>query len=881
LSTVAQRIFSRGEISPALYSRVDTAAYAAGLKTFKNFIVPRFGGAQNRPGTELCEAQTYNLGKIRLIPFVLSEFVSYVLEFGDEYLRFIKDGSYILEATKNITGITIASPGVVTAASHGYSNGDRVYITGVTGMTEINNRYFEVQNVTTNTFSLKSIYDGTAFSTVGMTTYASGGTVARVYTLVSPYAEADLFDIHYTQYQTNMWFVHPDYFFYELTRTSDTNWDLDTIPSPGAATRYGITAVSNLQVDNYGSGTGLMAYGVEAVVRDGGTQVLSLNNAIFDDIPSIETPAELSWTGLSDDVKYNVFKAYGVNSQAFGYIGSTTDTEFRDPGFTPDYSFQPMVRSSSHPTAYTGSVFLSDDPVFLANGFVAGTIGFYQQRLVVAGLTGAPLSVFCSWAGHPLNFFSPQTPRADSPVIFSFASKQYSIVKSILDAGRLILFTNDGEHVVEGDDAGILRADAINIRQFSSYGINNLQPILVENRPIMIQSRGSIFRDLSFALQGNPGNGAGDLSVYSEHLVEDNEIVDWAFQQIPNNILWSVRDDGTLLSLTYIPDQQIIGWGRHELSGDVESVCVLPGSGNYNEVYLVVKRTIDGLIQRHIERFTDRKINDVKDMIFMDSTLSYDGRNTTATTMTISGGTTWDAGETLTLTASAGYFVAGDVGNRIDLTFSDGTEIRFTINAYSSATAVTGMVNKFVPTTARGATANWAKAVDVLDGLYHLEGEAVSVLGDGYVVASPNNPDYDSVTVTDGRVTLDEPYSVIHVGLPVTADMETLDIDIPEGGSIADKKMLVQKVTMDVRQTRGVFVGHELPASGTTGLYELKLRSVSEGYEDPTALKTGKADIIIQSNWNSNGRVVIRQVDPLPVTIGSILPTGTFPQNRG
>lgn len=886
MSTVAQRVFSRGEISPALYSRVDTAAYAAGLKTCKNFWVPRFGGVQNRPGTELIEVQSYNSGKIRLIPFVLSQDVSFVLEFGDEYVRFIKNGAYVLSgASISIGGVTIASPGVVTTLSpHGLSNGDRVYISEIVGMEELNDRYFDVANVTSTTFTLKSVYDGTDISTVGMTTYAGAGNARLVYTLASPYAEEDLFNVHYVQANINgaiyLLLFHRAYQFRFLLRTSDTSWSFNTIGSFGSS----LTGDDSGRdpEDTTGPGGGDLAnYAVSAIYGVGGEQEISTNitGTGIAYIPSFDTPAVIDWTNASGAIRYHVWKAYGGDNSGYGYIGTTARPPFTDPGFTPDYSFLPIDQGN-----VTGR-----SSTFLSNGENPRSGCIFQQRLVAAGNydgSGAarlPSFAFISRSGAQFNFKAALAPRADDAIAVFISSRAYLTVLSMIDAGRLIVFTDVGEYVIDGDDAGVLVPTSVNVRQFSSYGINNLQPLLVENRPIMVQARGSIFRDLAFAVAGNPGSGAGDLSVYSEHLVEANEIVDWTFQQVPNNIIWAVRDDGVLLSLTYVPDQQIIGWARHELSGEVESVCTLPGSGDYNETYLVVKRTINGLVQRHIERLADRKISDVKDMIFMDAALTYDGRNTQSIwTMTLSGGTTWDAGETITLTSSlADYFTADDVGNRIDLTFSDGTEIRFTIGAYSTSSVVTGMVNKFVPTTARVATATWAKAVDVVSGLYHLEGEAVSVLADGYVVASPNNPDYDTITVTNGSITLPQPYSVIHVGLPVTADIETLDIDIPEGGSIADKKMLVQKVTMDVRQTRGVFVGHELPESGTTGLYELKLRGVSEGYEDPTALKTGKADIIIQSNWNSNGRVVVRQVDPLPVTIGSILPTGTFPSNRG
>jgi len=266
----------------------------------------------------------------------------------------------------------------------------------------------------------------------------------------------------------------------------------------------------------------------------------------------------------------------------------------------------------------------------------------------------------------------------------------------------------------------------------------------------------------------------------------------------------------------------------------------------------------------------------------MDSVLSFDGTNTAATTMTLSGGTTWKALEELTLTASVSYFVAGDVGNQIHLTGSDGTLIRCDIVSYTNGTVVKVRPQKDVPASLQGvAIATWAKAVDDLSGLDHLEGEDVSVFADGFVVASPNNESYETITVASGAITLDKPYVKIHVGLPYISDLETLDIDTPQGESITSRKKLVSEITAYVEKTRGLFMGAK-PPSGTDpleDLYEVKLRN-EELYDDPVELKTGQINVKVKSEWNSNGRVFLRQVDPLPATILAIIPEFMIPVGK-
>ena len=140
----------------------------------------------------------------------------------------------------------------------------------------------------------------------------------------------------------------------------------------------------------------------------------------------------------------------------------------------------------------------------------------------------------------------------------------------------------------------------------------------------------------------------------------------------------------------------------------------------------------------------------------------------------------------------------------VQLNFPDGEQIRFKITSYVSTTEVRGTVNRTVPTADRGQViATWAMAVSQVGGLWHLEGQNVSIFADGFVVGSPNNPDYPVYTVTNGTITLPNCYGVIAVGLPITCDVETLDIDSPGNTSIADKEKFVSKVTMYVYQTRG------------------------------------------------------------------------------
>jgi hypothetical protein len=275
--------------------------------------------------------------------------------------------------------------------------------------------------------------------------------------------------------------------------------------------------------------------------------------------------------------------------------------------------------------------------------------------------------------------------------------------------------------------------------------------------------------------------------------------------------------------------------------------------------------------------------DDIDEAIFMDSSLAYDGRNTGATTMTLSGGPPWTAGSLLVLTASAPFFVAGDVGNEIHINDANGVEHRCRIASYTSTTVVGVRPHRDVDASLQAtATTDWARAVDEVSGLDHLEGENVSVFGDGYVEASPNNPTIDTRTVATGAVTLGDHYKLIRVGLPYLSDIETLDLDSVQGETLIDKKKLITELIMTVEETRGIWAGHEPPADGEAandGLRELKYRE-GETYGGPVGFANGPIEIIIPSDWNKGGRVFIRQLDPVPMSILNIAPKGIIPYKR-
>ena len=193
--------FQAGEFSPRLEGRIDLQKYNSGAQKLENMLIFPQGGVTRRPGTKFA-GQSKDGGKVRLINFEFSDEQAYVLEFGANYIRFFKDGGILTEATKTITGATAANPVVITSSSHGFSNGDRVFISGVAGMVELNNREFTVANQTTNTFELSGI-NGSTF-----TAYSSGGTAGKIVEVTTTYSVTEIFELNHVQSADVLFLAH-------------------------------------------------------------------------------------------------------------------------------------------------------------------------------------------------------------------------------------------------------------------------------------------------------------------------------------------------------------------------------------------------------------------------------------------------------------------------------------------------------------------------------------------------------------------------------------------------------------------------------------------------------------------------------------------------
>ena len=241
---------------------------------------------------------------------------------------------------------------------------------------------------------------------------------------------------------------------------------------------------------------------------------------------------------------------------------------------------------------------------------------FFEDRLCVAGTDEEPQTVWMSRTGDYFNFDNVKS-EDDEAVTATLSGGEMNGIKAIVPFNDLVLLTSGGEYKVTGNGKAITPTN-ITAQAQEYCGVNKINPVVIGNRIIFAQQQGSVVRDLAYAYDVDRYTGI-ELGLLAEHLLRGHKVVAMAYQQIPDSIIWIVREDGVLLGITYVKEQDIYAWHEHKTDGEFIDVCVIPGD-KYDQVWFVVKR--DGVYQ--IERMPNREMYDTPaEQVFLDAAYVY------------------------------------------------------------------------------------------------------------------------------------------------------------------------------------------------------------------------------------------------------------------
>lgn len=465
--------------------------------------------------------------------------------------------------------------------------------------------------------------------------YANQGLVLSgmsAYSIVSPYSSADLPLIKVTQSADIIYLFHPAYSTQVLSRFGATNWTIAPIvllDGPYLDFNFidGITKAT----------TGTVV--TPSVLTGAG--ILTASNPIF----------------AATDVG-RIFRIYNSGISSSNNMGWCTIT-----GFTSTTVVSITVGDGS--TMPTGINF----PTWQFGAF-GGTLGypscgtFFQQRLTMGNTPGQPQTFFMSQSGDFYNFAPTlvDTTVTDAcAIVYTIASNEVNSILWFSPSAILMVGTDGAEWEVSSNSYNATPVTPTNIDvalQTRNGSQPTSRPLRVGWETVFVARSGRDVLKLVYEFQIN-GFQSKSLSLLGEHIArEGNQLIDMAYQQFPHSILWLPRQrDGRLAGLTYLAEQDVVGWHLHTIGGTfsgsnavVESVAVIPTpDGTKDQLWMVVKRTIGGNQVRYVEYMEvpfDSSDTPTTEMCFVDSASTYSG-----SPATVISGLNYLIGETVSILA--------------------------------------------------------------------------------------------------------------------------------------------------------------------------------------------------------------------------------------
>lgn len=665
--------------------------------------------------------------------------------------------------------------------------------------------------------------------------YTNGGQVVSPgttpYEVAHTYTESELADIHFSQLNDVIYLAHPDHHPATLTRNSATSWTLaDLAVTGGPFQPDNKTAITLTPSGSNGT--------INITVTPTNSNLFTVSGATIghnDSYWKIGTTITDATTGL--DVQ--------------GYVQLTNVVNT----YTATAS---VIKTLSLAAATTN---WAEGSWSAVAGYPA-RVSFHQQRLFFARTATQPQNI---WGSKTFVFtdFAVDGAADDDGINIQVASNESNDIKWLSSGRALVAGTYGGEFVVNSGDDSPLTPSNTNVTKQNSWGSEPIQPQIIGNYMYYVQRYGKKLRELFYFWNLDTYKSV-DKTILSPQIAGDG-FKEMTFQQNPDTVLWLVRTDGTIATMTREIDQEVQAWARQTTAGTYETISTIPSQvGAYDEVWIVVNREINSNAKRYVERFYNQEPPLRQDKcVYLHSALSYDAYDATSSgTVNLSLAAT--DGTSVIVTSSSAYFTAADVGDRIRAIDAGGdTKGELKIIGYTSTTIVVGkVVYPFTATAYDGGL--WGMSVTSLSGLDHLETEEVAFLGDGGV-------DLPNKTVSNGTVTLAYNYFVIAVGLPYTQKLKTLPQEAgSQRGTAQGKIQRINQVGFKVNRSHSGF----LTGGSEAYLDQIQWRDPTTLMGTPETLYTGTIpNISFRDDYRYGSQVLIYNSDPLPIEMLSIITT--------
>ncbi len=750
--THVQNSFSSGELSPLLKGRTQMAQYKNGCQTLENFIVLPQGGVTKRPGTKFIKEVKDSAAETALIPFVVGSDQSYILEVGAGYIRFYRDGGRLNSTaaitngtfTTDLTGWTDDDTGTgastQTAGVMRLNGGAAGVAARTQGIEYVGTSQHTLTfTVATNncTYRIGTTAGGTEITsgtgTVGANsvnfTPTTAGTIyiqfrnannnnsdvdtvalsTPVYQIDTPYTAAQVHDIQWAQSKDTLYLAHGDTPLQKVRRYGASQWDIvevDLVDGPyynktdeeygGVGTGYTMTPSGTT-----GSITVTMS-GAVFVSTDVGRQIRYRPNTTAE-WSELTITAYTSSTVVTASVEKTLAGVTGSTEWRLGYFSDTT----------------------GYPNCVT----------------------FHEQRLVLGNTEDRPQTVWFSRAGD-IEVFQPDNDAYKdevddtSAMTYTLASRDTNDIVWLSSRSALFLGTYGAVFIAKASTLNeAITPNNISIKPAVLTASHRTMPIETSNATLFVHYHQRKILELAYNVQSD-SQVAVDLSILSEHLGNDR-FKRIARQEEPYNVLWAIDEIGGLYGLTYLRDQEVVGWHKHILGGTdvvVKSIAAIPGSTE-SEVWMIVSRTINGTTKQYVEQmqpFFRDDIDDV-DAFFVDSGIQYIGAATSALS-----GLDHLEGETVVAFADGYVGVVDDVVTSGAVTLQEDAEqvqigLAYTAKLQNMPIEVNGPSGSIYGSLIRAwkAVVRFHRSALATVGYSATDSEIVENFGDGYTMGGP------------------------------------------------------------------------------------------------------------------------------------------------
>lgn len=597
---ISQLAFTTGEVSPDVSSRFDLEQYKSALLEAENVVIRPYGAVAKRQGSQYVGQVKYSDKPTRLFEFTTNTNNSFMLEFGDKYIRVWNYGIY--------TGIEVTTPFTsdILFDLNCNQSGDVMFICSGKYPIQTLSRYSDTDwrmstyklteqpydEINTDNGHTLTVNGDTITSTKDLFTQDMVGSVIQIAYYVEAVHTKSAGEVvekkvkRYMQAQTiEKTYNNINYNVGAFSTDTELSWKFTTHGTWEGTVKLQISNNDGQTWKDYRTYTSKNDYNV----TDTGKIEAGARLKYVSDIKSGSVNCDLS---IMPFTQYGIVEIKSVTDAKNAKVNVLNGIKEGEPSY--QWKLGSWNRGRGYPKLCT----------------------FYQDRFVVAATDSKPNFIWFSRTGDYPNFGVEKvegTITDDSAITLPVINRKMCEIRHLVPANDLIILTSGNEWIVRGDKT--ITPTNCNLKTQTQRGALSCEPQFIGNRCVFVQERGGTVRDMGYSYESDNYTGQ-DLTLFVKTLVKGHLAVTSAYAQDPDSIIYYVRDDGQLNCLTYIPEQKVYGWSHFVTNGKyryVESVA----EGEQDTIYFVVDRVINNKSVKCIERSIPLYTEDNSD-VFLD-----------------------------------------------------------------------------------------------------------------------------------------------------------------------------------------------------------------------------------------------------------------------